>query len=112
MLSQTWDKIVEFRNIVGGEGTFSIAGFIGCMAKLDDEGWSFVECSVSWMIEVDDWVCSGSSDAFWTEAVCSEALCSGTLCSVGDCSKTLSSRTSISKVGTKLFVVDVRGFLS
>jgi len=81
MLSQTWDNIVESRNIVDGEGTFVLVGLTGWMAKLDDEGWSFVECSGSWMIEIEGGVCSEDSDAFWTEAVYSEALCSGTLCS-------------------------------
>jgi len=74
------------------------------MEKFEDEGSSFVECSVSWLIEVDVGVCSVSSDALWTEAVCSEALCLGTLCSEVVFSGTLNSGTRISEVGTKVFV--------
>ncbi len=47
MLSQTFDKIVELRNKVGGEGTFVLARVMSCMARLDEEGWSFVVCSGS-----------------------------------------------------------------
>jgi len=47
MLSQTFDKIVELRNKVGGEGTFVLAGVMGCIARLDDEGWSFMGCTSS-----------------------------------------------------------------
>jgi len=32
---------------VGGEGTFVLAGVMGCITKLDDEGWSFVRFSCS-----------------------------------------------------------------
>jgi len=32
---------------VGGEGTFVLAGAIGYIARLDDEGWSFVRFSGS-----------------------------------------------------------------
>jgi len=27
---------------VGGEGAFVLAGVVDCIARLDDEGWSFV----------------------------------------------------------------------
>jgi len=42
MLSHTFDSIVELRNRFGGEGTFVLAGVIGCIARLDDKGWSFM----------------------------------------------------------------------
>jgi len=71
MLSHTFDRIVELRNKVGGEGTFVLAGVMGCIARLDDEGWSFMRCSGSWRFVVDDWLCVESLDA----------LCSATICS-------------------------------
>jgi len=47
MLSHTFARIVEFRNKVGGEGTFVLVGATGCIARLDDEGWSFRKVSGS-----------------------------------------------------------------
>jgi len=64
ILSQTWDNIVESRNIVDGEETFVLVGLTGWMAKFDDEDWSFLDGSVVWMIEIEGGVCSEDSDAF------------------------------------------------
>jgi len=43
MLLQTSANKVESRYMVGGNGILSgLEGMMGCMAKLDDEGWLFV----------------------------------------------------------------------
>jgi len=47
MFSNTTASIVESRNMVGGEGKFVLAGATGWMARLEDEGWSFIEVSGS-----------------------------------------------------------------
>ncbi len=47
MFSHTSARIVESRNKVGGEETLVLAGATGTMARLDDEGWSFIEVSGS-----------------------------------------------------------------
>ena len=79
IFSHTFARIVESRNRVGGKGTFSLAGATGWMARLEDDGLSFIKVSGSVEVLVlGCWLSMTCLGTFSSGTSCSETTSSGT----------------------------------